>query len=1551
MLNKDSFRTIRPFGGSQQGGLEELICQLAHLDRPQNGKTFVRKEGAGGDAGVECFWIMTDGTEHAWQAKYFIDAITPSRWTQIDESVATALQKHPKLTKYYVCVPVNRTDTRSTGPGGRQTISVQDEWNEHVEKWTQSATGRGIEVEFEYWGAHEIMLPLQTDNPKYSGRALFWFNSVVLTKGKLERCIEKQEKTLGERYTPEFHVDLPIAKTLDGLINGDQFWQELNRKALDWNKERCAFFQKQPPNDLSAKFEELSDSLKTCKQGVDSVVIARDRSRLVELQQEVEKATSHLYAFENACRDSEEASKRPNQHSRSYQDEVFDFSYRKHSGLSVLLNSDFVNANIASAVLVTGDAGTGKSHLLCDFAKGFVKTHGPAVLILGQHYRGGNPLAELLDLLDLNDHSYETVLGAIDAAGEAAGVNAILLIDAINEGSHRDEWSERIVGLLEDVRTFPHIGVVISCRSRFDDLLIPNHIKSTELLRVSHEGFRGHEYKAAAIYLSGQGIAKPTTPITAPEFSNPLFLKTCATALKELGETSWPKGYQGTSRLFEIYLSSLEAVVSKKRLTEVNDRLCPKALEAVANEMFPENLFGLSWDTAAAIVNAVDTCVNPTESLFQTLLREGALAEDINYSLDDAGDYVPTPIVRFAYERFCDQFVAQKLVRDIKDPAGIFSEDHPLGKAIAENRGSRCRGILAALSIIIPEKFGVEFWDVLPAKLKANRQTAEFYFFNSLPYRAPASFTGKTRDLFNSLRLFEYGFQNRRLDLLVQFATEPGHPWNAEQLHTLLAGQTLPERDAFWSVYVAKNDYEEEYDEEYQQPESAIRSIIEWATFGDLSFVEEDRAHLSLVALIWLTTTTNRKTRDQATKAASRFFARYPNLVVRLLLKFQDVDDLYLQERLYASAYGGLCNAAKDSHLKSAAKHVYEIQFKDNSPTEHFLLRDYGRGIVELAVARDCLDESVVIEDCRPPYTSVWPLENPSDSEFNRFGNEIEYSVFSDDFGTYTMNSVHKWSPTSLEQPEPETQSDVLAALLAELDQTSCELFERAVKITQVNEGARWRYPESDVQSDSTTREDADAAWHTFNESLDDQAKETFRWAQGFWRSGHVAASFSRRWAQRWVCKQAMGLGWTVELFGGFEKSLRYVGRGRPQVERIGKKYQRIAYHTFLAHLADNVHYKDDEIYSDTPKPSRYRGPWQPWERDIDPTHWLRKTLDSGWGEWDANVWWHPFEYSFAMGSDEAKRMWCEDPTDLPKFDDYIRIPDATNTQWYSLRGFSNWREKEISGAPSSLSRDIWFRINSIIVTKEEFPRLRDELRDKDYISPDFVSSTSTGHQVCLREYPWHPSVTFTDRFREDEAWEIKTPHVIPYAEYEWEQGSGDQSAEMNLSLYMPSSFLVEKMDLNFDRSRFNRWIDASGKTVFLDPSLEFDGPSFALFDCTPVNKVLTDQDLVLVWLIGGEKRIADNSDRPVKARMVFNTMLWTTGDGQVHNASRHYMEGARRNTARGRTATKKKATKKKGTTRKAATKKAATKKAATKKGTTRKAATKKAATKKATKS
>ena len=97
-LPKIDWREIRPLNGSREMGFEEMCTQLARLAAPPD--SLFERKGAP-DAGVECYAVLPSGTEWGWQAKYFITLGT-SQWSQLDASVKTALEKHPKLEKYFV---------------------------------------------------------------------------------------------------------------------------------------------------------------------------------------------------------------------------------------------------------------------------------------------------------------------------------------------------------------------------------------------------------------------------------------------------------------------------------------------------------------------------------------------------------------------------------------------------------------------------------------------------------------------------------------------------------------------------------------------------------------------------------------------------------------------------------------------------------------------------------------------------------------------------------------------------------------------------------------------------------------------------------------------------------------------------------------------------------------------------------------------------------------------------------------------------------------------------------------------------------------------------------------------------------------------------------------------------------------------------------------------------------------------------------------------------------------------------------------------------------
>lgn len=87
--------------------------------------------------------------------------------------------------------------------------------------------------------------------------------------------------------------------------------------------------------------------------------------------------------------------------------------------------------------------------------------------------------------------------------------------------------------------------------------------------------------------------------------------------------------------------------------------------------------------------------------------------------------------------------------------------------------------------------------------------------------------------------------------------------------------------------------------------------------------------------------------------------------------------------------------------------------------------------------------------------------------------------------------------------------------------------------------------------------------------------------------------------ARRWVSKRAYELGWTKAFFPQDSSRYRNHSRERPYVERIGKKYQRIAFDELLCRLADN--YWMGARYGDSAK--KYDNPLDVgFERDIDPT-------------------------------------------------------------------------------------------------------------------------------------------------------------------------------------------------------------------------------------------------------------------------------------------------------------------------------------------------------------
>src|SRR5262249_7458556 len=148
------------------------------------------------------------------------------------------------------------------------------------------------------------------------------------------------------------------------------------------------------------------------------------------------------------------------------------------------------------------------------------------VLLMGQRFLSHDaPWAQALQQLDLVGLSAEEFVGALEAAAQAADSRALLIVDALNEGAGRSIWPNHLAAFLTSLERSPWISVVPSVRSSFEEIVVPAEVRD-RAATLTHYGFENHEYDASRTFFLHYGLELPSTPLLAPEFRNPLFLKT-----------------------------------------------------------------------------------------------------------------------------------------------------------------------------------------------------------------------------------------------------------------------------------------------------------------------------------------------------------------------------------------------------------------------------------------------------------------------------------------------------------------------------------------------------------------------------------------------------------------------------------------------------------------------------------------------------------------------------------------------------------------------------------------------------------------------------------------------------------------------------------------------------------------------------------------------------------------------------------------------------------------------------------------------------------------
>ncbi len=1484
------WKAIRPLNGSRAKGFEELCAQLARSESP-DGSRFERKGTP--DAGVECYTVLGDGSEWGWQAKYF-NNLDDSQWSQLDASVNTALKKHPGLVRYFICVPLDRPDARIDG-----RKSAKERWEDHLKKWTDLASSLGMTVEFVYWGNSELLELLV--HPKNLGRVRFWFDIHGFDIGWCKARLDEALKTAGPRYTPEINVDLPIAQELDAFGRTEHFFDQIKSQAqVIRRKLRDLDYHKPKSSDqtLDTEKSKLSSEIQTILSEFGAVTIQpvgilpfkKINGLINKAGVTASKLEDILLKYEQEY-DSNPQPDRASSTTSTQQNPFREYRYVLSTLSSVLENTHELLEHAdkvasSSLMLLKGKAGTGKTHLLCDVAFRRINADKPTVLLMGQRFISTNePWSQVLQQLDIAAISAEECVGVLEAAAQVAGCRLLFMIDAVNEGSGRLIWPNHLSAFIAQIERSQWVGVLLSVRTSYEETLIPEEIRA-RAITVIHQGFTDYEYDATRTFFTHYNLELPSTPLLSPEFSNPLFLKTLCRGLNAKGEHRLPRGFFGFSAIFNLYLNSTNDRLAQLLGFNPKHFLVQQALEKIAEAMVDTGDHWLSLTQAEKIVNDLLPGREFERSLYRGLIIEDILIEDVISQQDKTTQEV----VAIAYERLTDHLVTKILLDkylNIDDPSSSFKPGASLAFIWDKSRYIT-PGFLEAMCIQVSERTKQEL--VLLAPNILDRWGVGDAFRQSLIWRDTSAFSEGTLEVLNKL------IRNRQdsddtLDVLLTVASLPEHPYNADFLDRRLRKDVMPDRDAWWSIYLhyAWNTH------------GAVDRLVHWASSVKQNAIIERRGvDLCAIALTWMLSSSNRFLRDNATQALVNLLTGRLDAVKWLIERFKDVDDTYIVERLYAVAYGATMRSYQPDQVGDLAKCVYDLVFISGAPPTHILLRDYARGIIErslfLGIKLDIIEANI-----RPPYKSQWP-NIPNEDEIKPFlpdwsrgshdsrdtewaRNRIGSSVMSDDFARYVIST--KWTSLHLEEPpwqSPDSRISASTKKLSTKERAAWSEYQKAhdvvvqmpmkqilIKIQRTQGDEESQVEKGIVEGKETPDpemasaiEARDAALKRLDSVLTSQHRDELLKLLN--ERNDVNSRYPPRFdiglIQRYILKRVFDLGWTVERFGEFDRfTIGYKGREASKAERIGKKYQWIAYHEIMALIAD--HFKYGERFSDDITDKSYEGPWQDHFRDIDPSCTLRGSSKNS--SWDAHspAWWCPVNYE-SWGNPDDALSWLSCHDDLPNVESLLNISNPKdNTRWLNLQSFLLWKQP----APADQDRydiarrELWYIINGYLIHKKDQETFMKWAENVDFYGrwmPDPVEE----YLMYLGEYGWSPAFHYFQKqyFHDigDNMWAqpdhgctVKIKCVA--FEYLREAGGFDCSVDESYRLLLPSKEIITSLSLHWNGNGAE-FVDDTGYPVVIDPTAQEDGPQALLFRQDCLMEFLEHEGLSFCWTVLGEK-------------------------------------------------------------------------------------------------
>lgn len=554
---------------------------------------------------------------------------------------------------------------------------------------------------------------------------------------------------------------------------------------------------------------------------------------------------------------------------------------------------DFITKD---CLCIVGDAGTGKTHLLCQYASEYCK-QSQVYLFFGSDFNKELDAWEsILNKLHLTEYG----LSELNKFLEDKHRVGLIIIDGLNEGVGDSYWKDQLAILMQKLKSFQYLRLIVSIRSGAENIILADN---SDIAEYYLYGYTNH-LKAMETYFNEFGLPNSLVSQYANIglFKNPLFLYIFCIAYNYM-----PYKYRNQLTHWQVYKWYLNA--RNRNIANCIDEdpfynVTFRYLIDVATIMVDKYLCG---DCKRSDARKASDILSPhkgwEKSLLNACLKENLLMAsyqddlEIKFGFDNIGDFMKA----VSFERYCrnNRLSDIHVIEKLKD---IIDESIPKGI-----NPSYVRNFISAfLSLWLPQE--KETW-------KHKAFTHGFlteYLLDSFIYKPSENrFEDFPKTVLSAI------FDQDKSSLSLSFLLRSYAHLTTDAvvlLHNYLLSLSQNDLDYYWS---------QPCNELYNKNKSL--SYKEFINYSQDYSVSLNHA----IITTWMCAASYPVVRYAATRALFITLFNNKDVIFDLMELFKDVRDMYVHQGLFAAIYGVvLISNNSDKTLTNIGEYIFDTYYK-----------------------------------------------------------------------------------------------------------------------------------------------------------------------------------------------------------------------------------------------------------------------------------------------------------------------------------------------------------------------------------------------------------------------------------------------------------------------------------------------------------------------------------------------------------------------------------------------------------------------------------------------